>query len=54
MLHGYRGRGKTSGLQIGQFASQGADLFHISDRKVTRLILYWRSDRAFADLGLQE
>jgi ketosteroid isomerase-like protein len=52
VLHRYGGRGKTSGLEIGQIASKGADLFHISDGKVTRLVLYWDCDRALADLGL--
>ena len=52
VLHSYMGRGKTSGLEIGQIASKGADLFHVSDGKVTRLVLYWELDRALADLGL--
>ena len=52
MLHRYSGRGKTSGLEIGQIASRGADLFHVSDGRVTRLVLYWELDRALADLGL--
>jgi ketosteroid isomerase-like protein len=46
------GRGKTSGLEIGQLRSQGATLFHVSGGKVTRLVNYLDRDRAFADLGL--
>jgi ketosteroid isomerase-like protein len=48
------GRGKTSGLEIGQIQRNGAHLFHIRDGKVTRLVSYWDSDRALADLGLKE
>jgi hypothetical protein len=52
VLHRHTGRGKTSGMEVGQIASKGADLFHIRDGTVTRLVLYWELDRALADLGL--
>ena len=52
VLHRYSGHGKTSGLEIAQIASKGADLFHIRHGKVTKLVLYWELDRAYADLGL--
>jgi ketosteroid isomerase-like protein len=45
------GRGKTSGLEVGQ---KVAELFHIRNRKVTRLVTYWDRDRALVDLGLKE
>ena len=48
------GRGKTSGLELGQMATREATLFHIRDRKVVRLVLYWNYERAAADLGLAE
>ena len=48
------GRGKTSGLEIGQMRAKGAVLFHIRDGKVTRLVVYFDRDRALADLGLAE
>jgi hypothetical protein len=48
----YIGRGKTSGLELGQIGAKGASLFRVRDGRLTRLILYWDRDRAFADLGL--
>ena len=48
------GRGRTSGLELGEFHPKGANLFHIQDGKVTRLVAYLDRDRAFADLGLEE
>jgi len=46
------GRGKTSGVDVGQLRANGANLFHISGGKVTRLVIYWDRERALADLGL--
>jgi ketosteroid isomerase-like protein len=54
VLYHLSGRGKTSGLEIGQVGAKGADLLHVRDGKVTRLVPYWDRERAFADLGLQE
>ena len=45
------GRGKTSGLEVEQMHAKGANLFHIRDGKVTRLILYFNYEHALADLG---
>jgi ketosteroid isomerase-like protein len=48
------GRGKTSGLDLGQIQSNAAMLFHICDGKVTSIVIYFDRDRALADLGLKE
>ena len=46
------GRGKTSGLEIGQIHSKGANLFHIRAGKVTRIVVYFEREHALADLSL--
>lgn len=43
------GHAKASGLAIGQMR---ANVFHIRDGKVTRLVAYWDRERALADMGL--
>ena len=48
------GRGKTSGLEVGDIQMKGANLFHVRDGKVTRLVLYWDRERAPPDVGLRE
>ncbi len=46
-------RGKGRGLEVTEaIRTQGAVLFHVQSGTVTRLVLYWDRDRAFADLGL--
>ena len=46
------GRGKTSGLDIQATHATGAQLWHLQDGKVVRLVLYWSSEQALADLEL--
>jgi ketosteroid isomerase-like protein len=54
VLSSYSGRGKRSGLEVGQMRAEAAMLFHVRDRKVTRFVGYWDRDRALADVGLKE
>ena len=55
VLNRYGGRGKTSGLEIGEArGTKAATLFHVRDDKVTRLVGYNNRERALADLGLKE
>jgi ketosteroid isomerase-like protein len=46
------GRGRTSGLDLGELHRHYVAVFHIHENAVTRLIVYWDRDRALADLGL--
>jgi len=46
------GRGKGSGIDVGEISTKAANLFRIRDGKVTGLTLYWDRDRAITDLGL--
>jgi ketosteroid isomerase-like protein len=50
----YRGRGKTSGVELEQMQAKGAGVAHIHDGKVTKLVWYTDRDDAVADLGLEE
>jgi ketosteroid isomerase-like protein len=48
------GRGRTSGLEVGDIRMKGANLFHLRDGKVTRLVLYWDREHADPDVALSE
>jgi ketosteroid isomerase-like protein len=47
-----RGRGKLSGVELGQIHAKGANVFHIRDGRVSRLVQYNLREHALADLGL--
>ena len=49
-----RGRGTTSGLEVGRLTGVEAHVFHIRDGKVRKIVVYVDRDRALADLGLEE
>jgi ketosteroid isomerase-like protein len=44
------GRGKTSGLELGQMQTNNAALFHVRNGKAARLVVYWDRERALTDL----
>jgi SnoaL-like domain len=46
------GRGKTSGLELGELGEQAANLFYVRDGKVVRLIVYSNREQAAVELGL--
>lgn len=52
VLARFSGRGKTSGLELSRMRTNGAALFQVRDGKVTKLVIYWDSERALTDLGL--
>jgi len=43
------GRGKTSGLDM---SARATNVYTLRSGMVTKIVLYWDRDRAFADLGL--
>ena len=50
----FSGRGRTSGLEVGQMRARGANLFHIRDGKVVRLVTYLDRAEALEAVGLRE
>jgi ketosteroid isomerase-like protein len=49
------GHGKASGFDLGQLApNRGANLFHIREGRVTKLVLYFDRERALEAVGLSE
>ena len=52
LMH-FTGRGRTSGVDVGEMAMKGLNLFHVRGGKVTRLVMYWDQERGLADVGLE-
>jgi ketosteroid isomerase-like protein len=52
VLARFHGHGKTGGLDVAEMGTKAASLYHVRGGAVTRLVLYWDRERAFADLGL--
>jgi ketosteroid isomerase-like protein len=52
VLGTFSGRGKGSGVDVGQVQMRGVMVFHIRDRRVTRLVTYFNRERGLAELGL--
>jgi ketosteroid isomerase-like protein len=48
------GRGKVSGLELGDLETQGAAVFSVRKGRVIRYVAYFDRERALADLGLEE
>jgi len=53
VINRYIGRGKTSGLELGQIGTKGATLFQVRGGKVMKIVLYFDWEHALADLGLE-
>jgi ketosteroid isomerase-like protein len=55
VLSRHSGRGKASGLELGQISAKGgAFLFQLRDGRVIRFVVYFDRDCALADLGLKD
>jgi hypothetical protein len=52
LLH-HGGRGRRSGVDIGDLRFEGAVLFELRDEKVIRLVAYLERGRALAELGIR-
>ena len=48
------GQGKNSGFEVGELRTRSANLFHIRNGKVTRLIAYWDRANALEAVGLKD
>jgi ketosteroid isomerase-like protein len=46
------GRGKRSGIDAALLRANAAEVLHLRDGKVTRIVTYYDRDRALAELGI--
>jgi ketosteroid isomerase-like protein len=53
VLQHFSGRGKASGLELGEMRPKGATIYHIREAKVTKMVIYFDREHALADLGLK-
>ena len=51
LMH-FSGRGRTSGLEVEEIHTKGANLFHVQSGTVTRLVLWRDRECALGDLAL--
>ena len=48
------GTGTTSGLRLEEIEAKTANVIHLHEGRITKLVIYWDRDRALADLGLED
>jgi ketosteroid isomerase-like protein len=53
-LGAFTARGRASGVELDRLRTTGANVFHIRDGKVVKLVIYFDQRHALADLGLDE
>jgi ketosteroid isomerase-like protein len=48
------GRGKGSGIDVGEISVRSANVFTLREGRVTKLVAYWDRTEALAELGLSD